>query len=261
VAAVETCSLTKRFRARWPLGRHRPVDALQDVTLRVEAGEVFGLLGPNGAGKTTLLKILATLLLPSGGEARVLGADVVRQPALVRRRVALVTGDERACYWRLSGRDNLIFFAGLLGCAPGEARRRAEAALGQVGLTEAADQVVARYSTGMRQRLLLARALLGGPPVLCLDEPTRSLDPQAAEAFRALVRRLASTEGRTVLLATHDFEEAAAVCDRVGILAGGRLREVVAVGDGGAARVRARYEAAVEETRGPALPAVGVSPA
>ena len=133
---IETWNLGKTFRAPpWPFslaGRRsvRPVRALVGLSLRVERGEIFGLLGPNGAGKTTLLKVLATLLLPSEGGARVQGADVVREAAAVRRLVALATGDERAFYWRLSGRENLEFFAGLRGFARHAARRRAEAVLG-----------------------------------------------------------------------------------------------------------------------------------
>jgi len=249
---IETWNLSKTFRAPpWPLslaGRRsvRPVRALVGLSLRVERGEIFGLLGPNGAGKTTLLKVLATLLLPSEGGARVQGADVVREAAAVRRLVALATGDERAFYWRLSGRENLEFFAGLRGFARHAARRRAEAVLGIVDLLPHADEVVGRYSTGMRQRLSIARALLADPPVLLLDEPTRSLDPVAAGRVQAMIKRLSEAEQRTVLIATHQLGEAAAICHRIGILVAGTLRDVMAPGAVGEDGVRQRYHTLLE---------------
>ena len=231
---IATWHLGKTF---WPPPRwmtiggralSRPVRALSDVTLQAQTSQVFGLLGPNGAGKTTLLKVLATLVLPSEGRAIVNGADVVKDSHEVRRMVGLTTGDERGFYWRLTGRENLEFFAGLRGLRPSVARRRIDTALELVGLSTAARDVVARYSTGMRQRLALGRALLGQPPLLMLDEPTRSLDPEATDQVRALLRSLAR-DGRTVLIATHVLAEAAAVCDRVAIVAGGRIRSIVSV--------------------------------
>ncbi len=249
---IETWDLGKTFGPPpWPLslaGRRspRPTRALAGVSVRVEPGEIFGLLGPNGAGKTTLLKVLATLLLPSEGGARVHSADVVGEAAAVRRLVALATGDERAFYWRLSGWENLEFFAGLRGLAPAGARRRAAAVLEIVDLQPYADEVVGRYSTGMRQRLSLARALLSDPPVLLLDEPTRSLDPVAAGRVQALIKRLSLEEGRTVLLATHQLGEAAALCHRIGILVAGTLRDVMVPRTVGEDGVRQRYHALLE---------------
>jgi len=251
---IETMQLGKIFHPlAWPLslggrGPARPVRALHAVSLRVERGETFGLVGPNGAGKTTLLKVLATLVSPSEGTARVHGADILREGAAVRRAVGLSVGDERTFYWRLSGRENLEFFAGLRGLPGRAVRRRVAAVLDLVGLTDLADDVVGRYSTGMRQRLALARALVADAPVLLLDEPTRSLDLLAAGAVRALIRRIARDEGRTVLLATHDLAEVGAVCDRAAILVGGRVREILAppalTGDGLAAHYRALLEEA-----------------
>lgn len=261
---VETWNLGKTFKPPpWPLslaGRTsaRPVRALADLSLRVEPGEVFGLLGPNGAGKTTLLKVLATLLLPSEGGARVDGADLVRQPGAVRRRVGLATGDERTFYWRLTGRENLEFFSGLRGLSPAAARRRAAAVLESVDLVEQADEIVGRYSTGMRQRLAIARALVGDPPVLLLDEPTRSLDPVAAARVQALIRRLSREEGRTVLLATHQLGEAAAACDRIGILVAGVLRDVLTPQAAGEEGLRRRYHALVEASDERPQPVAGL---
>lgn len=231
---IETRQLGKTFwpLARWPRvggrGSSNPVHALSDVTLEVASGQVFGLLGPNGAGKTTLLKVLATLVRPSRGRASVNGADVVKDDRQVRRDVGLTTGDERSFYWRLTGRENLEFFAGLRGLSPRAARNRSDAMLELLGLGNAAREFVARYSTGMRQRLAIARALLGNPPVLLLDEPTRSLDPEAADQTRIFLRAMAQ-EGRTILISTHGLAEAAGLCDRVAILLSGRVRDVVSV--------------------------------
>lgn len=237
---IETWGLGKTFTPPpWPLslgGRRlqRPVRALHGVTLRIEPGEILGLLGPNGAGKTTLLRVLATLVLPSEGRAQVAGADIIRDGAAVRHAIGLAPGQERGFYWRLSGQENLEFFAGLLGMASAAARRRAEAALETVDLVHQAREIVERYSAGMRQRLGIARALLGDPQVLLLDEPTRSLDQDAAARTHGLIRRLASESGTTVLLATHHPAEAAALCARVAILVGGTLREVVSTSELGA---------------------------
>ncbi len=264
VPVIETRALGKTFLpASWPLSLAdrrlaHPVRALHDVTLKVAQGEVFGLLGPNGAGKTTLLKILATVLLPSEGSARVHGADVVREGTAVRRAIGLATGEERGFYWHLSGRENLEFFGGLFGLAPRISRGRAQSALECVELLPFASEIVARYSTGMRHRLDIARALLHAPPVLLFDEPTRSLDPAAASQIRALVRRLAKDQGKTVLLVTHDLPEAATTCDRVAVLFRGTVRAVVslpAVGEAGLAH----YYHSVLEIHDVPLPIVGVS--
>ncbi len=248
---IETWGLGKTFASRrWPLalGGRQPahrVRALHDVTLRIERGEIVGLLGPNGAGKTTLMRILATLVLPSEGRAKVAGADVVRDSSAVRRTLGLAPGQERGFYWRLSGRENLEFFAGLLGLSPTEARRRSGNALETVGLLPHAGDLVERYSTGMRQQLGIARALLGGPQILLLDEPTRSLDQDAAARTHGLIRRLAGEFGTTVVLATHHPAEAAALCRRVAILVEGMLREIITTSGSDGARLGERYQSAV----------------
>lgn len=213
---VETVGIGRHFSASSGLRKKRGplIEALQDVSLAVEAGEVHGLLGPNGAGKTTLCKILSTVLLPTSGTARVMGHDVVTETALVRRLVGIVFGGERGLYTRLTARQNLRYWAALYRLPSSEGNHRAEELLERFGLTDRADSHVETFSRGMKQRLHLARGLIADPPVLLLDEATTGMDPVAAREFRAVVDELRA-EGRTILLTTHDMVEAEAVCDRV----------------------------------------------
>ena len=229
--AIEATGLVKEFergrrtlfqRLRREPDRRERFRAVDGVDLRVKRGEIFGLLGPNGAGKTTTMKMLATLLEPTAGTARVLGFDAVRQAREVRRRMGAVLGGERSLYWKLTGRENLEYFAALYHVPRAVTRRRIESALAVVDLTERADDYVERYSTGMRQRLVLARALLPEPALLLLDEPTVGLDPQSAHDLRGRILALRE-EGRTVLLTTHYMEEADQLADRVAIIDHGRL--------------------------------------
>lgn len=229
--AIVTRGLTKTFEQRrerglraWVPRRRRPkLNAVDHVDLEVQRGELFGLLGPNGAGKTTLVKLLATLLLPTSGEARVAGHDVVRGADAVRGKVGVVLGGERALYWRLTGRENLWYFSQLYNMPGPEARTRIGDLLGIVGLAGRADERVENYSKGMKQRLHVARGLLHDPEILLLDEPAIGLDPAAARALRALVRDLVERHGRTVVLTTHYMYEADALSDRVAILSRGRV--------------------------------------
>jgi len=206
-----------------------PVHALQEASFSVEPGEVVGLVGPNGAGKTTLIKIIGTLLEPTHGRASVDGFDVVTHSMQVRERIGVVLADDRGLYWRLSGRRNLELFGVLSGLTRPGARARAEALLDLVELTDR-DKLVFGYSSGMRTRLNLARALLANPQLLILDEPTRSLDPLAATWVGELVRRLAG-EGHAVLMASHRLDEVVSMCDRAVVLMGGEIRHVGAVRD------------------------------
>ncbi len=233
---IQTNSLTRHFEPRhlrrrpWHIIRpprdvaraERPTVAVDSLTFAVDHGECYGLLGPNGAGKTTTTRLLSTLLEPTSGEARVCGFDVVRAGRNVRRSVGVAFAGERGLYWRLTGRENLELF-GRLQYLPGELiRRRTRALLAFLGLADRADELVETYSTGMKQRLNLARILLHDPPVLLLDEPTASLDPVAARSARDLIRDLRD-RGKTILLTTHNMQEAEQLCDRVGILHRGRL--------------------------------------
>jgi ABC-2 type transport system ATP-binding protein len=216
--AVEVREVRRVFTPK----KRDPVVALGGVSLTIPSGEVHGLLGPNGAGKTTLVKILSTVLLPTSGEARVFGHDVVASAASVRPLIGIVFGGERGLYWRLSGRQNLEYWGALYKLSRTEIRGRTDQLLQRVGLTERADERVETYSRGMKQRLHLARGLIGDARVLFLDEPTTGMDPLAAREFRALIAELRG-EGRTILLATHDMAEAEALCDRVTLIDRGAI--------------------------------------
>jgi ABC-2 type transport system ATP-binding protein len=207
-----------------PFRRAERVTALADLSLETRSGEIFGLLGPNGAGKTTFLKILAGLVLPTQGRAFVNGVDVARDDRAVKRSIGFVTSDERSFYWRLTGRENLDFFARLYGLDAAGARRASDDLLKEMDMDSVADRLFMSYSTGMKQRLAIARALLHDPPVLCMDEPTRSLDPIAAKHLRRFViDRLNRQRGKTVLLATHNLSEAEEMCGRLVVLDRGRI--------------------------------------
>jgi ABC-2 type transport system ATP-binding protein len=221
VVAAE--GLAKSFMLRgWRPGRPKgAVLALAGVDLAVRRGSIHGVIGPNGSGKSTLLRILGTMVLPDGGSARIDGHDVVADPLAVRRRIGLSTGEERGTYWRLSARHNLEFMAALFGM--GAASQEIDAMLELVGLEGEADRPVSGFSQGMARRLGLARAMLHRPPVLLLDEPTRSLDPAATEHFHHILQRVREHHGVTTILTTHDLGEAATVCDDVSAMHSGRI--------------------------------------
>jgi len=223
--AIEARDLRRTYRTRtgWLNPRRMEIDAVRGVDLDVRRGELFGLLGPNGAGKTTTIKMLNTLLIPSGGTARVCGFDVERQTREVRRRIGYVFGGDRGLYDRLSALDNLRYFAELYGVPARAQAARIGALLELVGLTGRERERVEGYSRGMRQRLHIARGLLHEPEVLFLDEPSIGVDPVAARELRGTVAGLAAT-GTTVLLTTHYMAEAEELCDRIAVIADGRIQ-------------------------------------
>ncbi len=191
--------------------------AVNGVDLQIATGEIFGLLGPNGAGKSTTIRMLCTLLEPTSGRGSVNGFDIVRQPELVRQSLGTVLAGERSIYWKLTGRENLEYFAALYHIPPAVARKRIDDLLERMELTARANELVEKYSTGMKQRIVLSRALLMRPPVILLDEPTLGLDPQAARMVREMVAEL-KAEGHTILLTTHYMEEADQLSDRIAII-------------------------------------------
>ncbi len=200
------------------------IEALKGVDLRIKEGEIFGILGPNGAGKTTLIKILCTLVLRDGGAVYVDGHDPSEEPSEVLKNLQAVLPESRGFNWRLSGLQNLEFYALLYGLRGEEAKKRIEYLLDYTGLKERADDSYQKYSTGMQRRLLLCRALIRDTPIIVFDEPTAGLDPTGAVEFRdLLIDRLSRREGKTILLSTHNLQEAQGLCDRIAILDRGRV--------------------------------------
>ncbi len=223
MTVIDVSGLGRTFRSRSGLRRtEKIVEAVRGISFQVERGELFGLLGPNGAGKTTTIKMLITLLLPTSGRIEVLGHDVVARPREVRRRVGYVFGGDRGLYERLSGLDNLRYFAELYAVPAREQRARIGELLELVGLTGRERERVEGYSRGMRQRLHIARGLLHRPEILFLDEPSIGIDPVGARELRQTVKALIE-QGTTVLLTTHYMFEADELCDRIAVLAGGRI--------------------------------------
>jgi ABC-2 type transport system ATP-binding protein len=237
---VDVEDLVRVFSTRGGWRSHeRETRALDGLSISIPAGEVHGLLGPNGAGKTTLVKILSTVLLPTSGTARVGGFDVVNEGRKVRSLIGLVFGGEKGLYPRISGRQNLRYWGALYGLSAAESASRTDTLLERLGLIERADARVETYSRGMKQRLHLARGLIGDPRILFLDEPTTGMDPLAALDFRRFVAEL-KTEGRSIFLTTHDMKEAEAVCDRVTLIDHGKV--IAAESPAGLSRLISRFE-------------------
>ncbi|MBI5950535.1 MAG: ABC transporter ATP-binding protein [Chloroflexi bacterium] len=222
--AIEVENLQRIYRAQIGVFNRsiKEVTAVDDISFEVQQGELFGLLGPNGAGKTTTVKMLTTLLIPSKGAARVGGFDVVRQANEVRKRIGFIFGGERGLYWRLSGDDNLRYFASLYGVAPEVSKKRIPYLMEMVGLKGRGNERVGGYSRGMKQRLHVARTLLHDPDILFLDEPTIGLDPVGARDFRNVILDL-QNQKKTILLTTHYMFEADALSDRIAIINKGRV--------------------------------------
>jgi ABC-2 type transport system ATP-binding protein len=196
--------------------------AVHDLSFHFPPGQVTGLLGLNGAGKTTTIKMLSTLLLPTGGRITVDGLDIVQHTRAIRKRINMIAGGERMVYWRLTGRENLWYFAQLYDVESRTLNARIDALLTLVGLQDAADTVVERYSKGMKQRLQIARGLINDPAYLFMDEPTIGLDAPIARELRQMVRRLAG-EGKGVLLTSHYLNEVEELCAYIYVIDQGRL--------------------------------------
>jgi ABC-2 type transport system ATP-binding protein len=230
--AISLRHLSKTYPSQFPRLRaffrrpvKPPVEALREVSFEIQQGEIFGLIGRNGAGKTTLTKIVATLVQPTSGSVSVNGYDSVRDDQRVRRQIGLAGAEERSFYWRLTGDQNLLFFARLYGMPTKAAQERISELLSLLDLKDTARRRFAELSTGNKQRLSVARALLASPPVLLLDEPTRSLDPLAAARMRELIRALSRGDPPvTILFTSHNLAEVEDLCDRVAIISRGRIR-------------------------------------
>jgi len=198
------------------------VEAVKGISFDVEFGELFGLVGPNGAGKTTTIKMLTTLLTPTSGAAKVLGFDIVEDVVEIRRRIGIIFGGERGLYYRVSGRENLRYFADLYGVPLSKRQKRIAQLLDMVGLSDRADSKVEEYSRGMKQRLHIAKGLINDPQLVFMDEPTIGLDPQAARDTRAMIKQLVE-KGKTILLTTHYMFEADELCRRIGVISNGEI--------------------------------------
>jgi len=233
--AIKTFNLTKKFsrttgyKDLLPFQKKKWVVANNNINLSIKDGEFFGLLGPNGAGKTTLVKLLCCLVIPNSGTAQVFGHDILKEEAEVKKLVGLVTADERSFYWRLTGRENLQFHAALYHIKKDQAAKRINELLDMLDMSEKADIRFQNYSTGMRQKLAIARGLLSGPRILFVDEPTRSLDPVSARNVRQFFKERVSGMGSTVILATHNLNEAEQLCDRLAIIAHGQVKALGSV--------------------------------
>lgn len=223
--AVEVIGLRKEFVTKsGPVFRKRreTVRAVDDVNFSIEEGQIFSLLGPNGAGKTTCIKMLATLLIPTSGSARVFGRDVVSEEMEVRRLMTAVLPGERTLFWKLTVRENLRYFGALYGLSRSYTDHRIDELTGYFGIDGKRNALVEKLSTGQRQKVVLCRALLPDPALILLDEPTLGLDPNAARQLREMIRGIRQA-GKTVLLTTHYMYEADELSDMVAIINNGRI--------------------------------------
>jgi ABC-2 type transport system ATP-binding protein len=218
--AIDAREVTKTFRSGWL--RRRETAALRGVSLQVERGAIFGLLGPNGAGKTTLLSILATLLVPDGGVARVLGLDVVHDATPLRRRLNMASG-RPSFLWSLRVEEIIAFYGRLYGLYGPRLRRRVDALIEQYELTSHRKAQYNELSTGLKQRVALAKALVNDPELLFLDEPTLGLDPDVSVRVRRHIADLRREQGMTIVLTTHYMREAEELCDEIGFIKAGRI--------------------------------------
>lgn len=225
IIQVENLSKTYVSKTRKGLFKtdRREVTALDAVNLTIEDGELFGLLGPNGAGKTTLIKCLTTLLLPSSGAARVNGYDIYKEDNLVRASLGCMLMGERGLYWKLTGRENLEYFAALYHVPASKRKDRVNYLVELLDLGEFADRTVETLSSGQKMKFAFTRSLISDAPILLLDEPTNTMDVQGARELRRIVRMLNEEEGKTIVYTTHIMQEADELCDRVAIIDHGKI--------------------------------------
>jgi len=202
---------------------YKTIRAIDNVSFEVNPGEIFGLLGPNGAGKTTLIKVLTTLLIPDNGDAYVNGYNVLKEPYKVRATIGVMLMGERSLYWKLTGRENLEYFAALYHIPKNEIKRRVNEIIDFVGIQDFADRLVETYSSGQKMLLAFAKALINDAPILFLDEPTIAMDPNRAMEVRELIRKLNEKYKKTIFLTTHLMNEADTLCHRVAIIDKGRI--------------------------------------
>ncbi|MEV4163479.1 ABC transporter ATP-binding protein [Nonomuraea dietziae] len=199
------------------------VRAVDEVSLRIPAGSVFGFLGPNGAGKTTTIKMLAGLLTPTSGQVQLGGFDVVRQRSAAMAQFGAVLEGSRNVYWSLSAWQNLMYFGRLKGLRKAQVSERAEDLLSGLGLWERRDDKVGGFSRGMQQKVAIATALIADPPIVLLDEPTLGLDVEATRVVKDWIAELARELGTTILLTSHQLDVVQELCDRVAVIRRGRL--------------------------------------
>jgi ABC-2 type transport system ATP-binding protein len=237
--SIQTKNLTKRFSKKKHRGlfgflqrektkksetkNNDVTTALNKVNIKILPKELFGLLGPNGSGKTTMIKCLSTILIPDEGTAIVNGFDIHKETNKVRASLGMVVGGERTLYWKLTARDNLTYFSSLYKMPKKLAKKRIEELLETFKLSNRADERLEDYSTGMRQKVAIARALLHDPPILLLDEPTLGLDPNFSRQIRKKIKELVDKKGKTILLTTHYMDEADQLCDRVAFINDGNI--------------------------------------
>ena len=215
--AIETIGLTKRFSGVYPL---------RDVNLQIKKGEIFGLVGPNGAGKTTLLRILSTLILPTSGDCFINGYNLSKNKdsEKVKSLINLVSDEERSFYWRLTGRQNLEFFAALYNLTRNKIKQRIREIAYQLEIEDKLDTMFKDYSSGIKQKMAIARSLLNNPEIIFMDEPTRNLDPCAKrKLFDFIQGQLINQEKKTVLLVSHQLDEVSSICHRIAIINQGRI--------------------------------------
>jgi len=218
--------ITKRYRELilQPFKKNY-ITAISDISIKIRKGELYGLLGPNGAGKTTLIKILCALIYPTAGTAFLNGKEITKQGDKIKKEIGYVLSDERSFYWRLTGRQNLKFFAILNNYSGKETDKRIDNLLEFLDLSSNANQMFKDYSTGMKRKLAIARGLINDPKIIFMDEPTSGLDPVIAQKLRKLIKeKLIRQEEKTIIFATHNLHEAEELCDSIAVIDRGKIK-------------------------------------